>query len=308
LRVLYDVFGRNPGRERELPDFAGFGGARPVRVGNGARDQLQLDVYGEVIDAVVRFTHEGGSLDQETAAMLHDFGEYVCHYWELPDEGIWEPRMAPRHHTHSRVLCWTALDRLLELHERGHLHASVDRFGINREMIRREVETRGWNASLGSYVQVLDGSALDASLLLLPWYGFEDAGSARMRRTYARVVEHLGAGDGLLYRYRDGISPGEGAFGICSFWAVEHLARGGGTWLQAHQLFERLLGYANDVGLFAEEILPESGAPLGNFPQAFTHVGLINAAISLNECEAREAALHRAGRRPVPAECSLVSP
>ena len=144
-----------------------------------------------------------------------------------------------------------------------------------------KVDARAWNSRLGSYVAQLDGDRLDATLLLLPWYGFEDAASDRMRATYARVRAALGAGEGLLYRYHTEDSPGEGAFGICSFWGAEYLALGGGTEEEARDMFERLCGYANDVGLFAEEIDPSTGAALGNFPQAFTHVGLINAAVSL---------------------------
>jgi len=282
LRVLYDVHGNVPEAERILEGLAGYQGSRPVRIGNAAAGQRQLDVYGEVIEAVVYFVEAGGTLDRETERTLCAFGEYVCRHWQEPDEGIWEPRSVAAHNTHSRVLCWTALDRLLQLHARGHLHrAPAALFQKNRELIRREVEARAWNPDLGSYVAQLDGDRLDATLLLLPWYGFEDAGTDRMRATFARVRETLGAGDGLLYRYRREDSPGEGAFGICSFWGAEYLALGGGTPAEARDLFEGLCGYANDVGLFAEEIDPSTGAALGNFPQAFTHVGLINAAVSL---------------------------
>jgi GH15 family glucan-1,4-alpha-glucosidase len=282
LKVLYDVDGNAPAAERTLEEFAGYQGSRPVRIGNAADGQRQLDVYGEVIEAVVYFVEAGGTLDRETERILCAFGEYVCRHWQEPDDGIWEPRSGAAHNTHSRVLCWTALDRLLQLHASGHLpRAPVRLFERNRELIRQEVETRAWNAALGSYVAQLDGDRLDATLLLLPWYGFEDAGTDRMRQTYARVREALGAGDGLLSRYRTADSAGEGAFGICSFWAAEFLAMGGGTPEEARHLFERLCGYANDVGLFAEQIDPSTRDALGNFPQAFTHVGLINAAVSL---------------------------
>jgi GH15 family glucan-1,4-alpha-glucosidase len=282
LSVLYDVYGNAPADERILEELAGYQGSRPVRIGNAAAGQRQLDVYGEVIDAVAHFVGAGGTLDRDTEGALCAFGEYVCRHWQEPDDGIWEPRSGAAHNTHSRVLCWTALDRLLQLHANGHLHqAPVERFQTNRELIRREVETRAWNPRLGSYVAQLDGDRIDATLLLLSWYGFEPAGTDRMRDTYARIREALGAGDGLLYRYRTDDSPGEGAFGICSFWAAEYLALGGGTPQEARDLFERVCDYANDVGLFAEEIDPSTGAALGNFPQAFTHVGLINAAVSL---------------------------
>jgi GH15 family glucan-1,4-alpha-glucosidase len=284
LQVLYDVHGNQPAPERALQHLAGHRGSRPVRIGNGAADQLQLDVYGEVIDAVAHFVRSGGTLDRETRRMLCAFGEYVCQNWQRPDEGIWEPRSGAGHNTHSRVLCWTALDRLLELHEKGHLRAApVELFERNRAAIRRDVEERAWNPDLGSYASRLGGAELDAALLLIPWYGFEDAGSPRMRATYRSIRERLGARDGLLYRYRSDDSPGEGAFGVCSFWGAEVLALGAGTVPEAQDTFQRLCGLANDVGLFAEEIDPVTGEAVGNFPQAFTHVGLINAALSLEK-------------------------
>lgn len=282
LRVLYDLHGNQPQPERVLQHLAGHRGSRPVRVGNAATGQLQLDVYGEVIDAAAQVIRHGETFSRETRRMLCAFGEYVCKNWNQPDEGIWEPRTGKDHNTHSRVLCWTALDRLLELHAKGHLPgAPVEKFEREREFIRHEVELRAWNSRLQSYVSRLDGDGLDASLLLLAWYGFEKASSERMRQTYVRIREQLGAGNGLLYRYRTKDSPGEGAFGICSFWAAEFLALGGGTAEEAQSTLERLCGYANDVGLYAEEIDPETGGALGNFPQAFTHIGLINAALSL---------------------------
>ena len=284
LRVLYDVYGMPPPAERTLDHLAGYRGSRPVRIGNAASEQLQLDVYGEVIDAVTQLIRGGGALDRDTGRMLSAFGTYVCRNWQQPDEGIWESRSGKAHHTHSRVLCWTALDRLVALHAQGHLlTAPVALFERNRDEIRKQVEDLAWNPRLESYVGRLDGDELDASLLLMPWYGFEDAGAWRMTRTYARIQERLGAGHALLYRYRTDESSGEGAFGICSFWGVEYLAMGGGTAEEAQASFEQLLTFANDVGLFAEEIDPTTGEALGNFPQAFTHVGLINAALSLQD-------------------------
>ena len=304
LRVLYDVHGNMPPKERVLDRLRGYQDSRPVRIGNLAAGQRQLDVYGEVIDAVVHFLQAGGTLDRETERVLRSWGKYVCRNWEQPDEGIWEPRTGRAHHTHSRVLCWTALDRLLQLHAKEHIRwAPAEMFRKNRDLLRREIETRAWNPSLDSYVAELDGDRVDSTLLLLAWYEFEPAASDRMRGTYQRVREQLTAGDGLLYRYQrqsepekkgDPTSPGEGAFGISSFWGVEYLALGGGSVDQARELLERLCGYANDVGLFAEEIDPDTGAALGNFPQAFTHVGLINAALSI--------ARRKQGESPIPRE------
>jgi GH15 family glucan-1,4-alpha-glucosidase len=283
LRILYDVHGKTPPREHDVDGISGYRGSLPVRVGNAASDQLQLDVYGEVVDALTHFIGHGVSLDRDTARMLVAWGEQVCKSWHLADEGIWEPRRTGQaHHTHSRVLCWTALDRLLDLHAKGHLPgAPAEAFARNRQLIREDVERRAWRPALRSYSSRLDEDELDASLLLLAWYGFADASSERMRLTYERVRERLGAGGDLLYRYRTGESPGEGAFGVCGFWGAEFLALGGGTAEDAQGVFRRLCRHANDVGLFAEEIDPATGAPIGNFPQAFTHVGLINAALSL---------------------------
>jgi GH15 family glucan-1,4-alpha-glucosidase len=278
LRVLYDVYGNKPPAERTLDRLAGYRGSRPVRIGNLAVEQRQLDVYGEVIDGVYHFVRAGGVLDHETQNVLRGWGEYICRHWDEADEGIWEPRTGRVNHTHSRVLSWVALDRLLQLHSKDHMSwAPSAKFEENRDAIHRQVEIQAWNQALGSYVAELGGERLDATLLLLAWYGFEPATSERMRQTYRRVRERLGAGDGLLYRYEGR----EGAFGICCFWGAEYLALGGGTAEEARHLFEQLCGYGNDVGLFGEEIDPETGAPLGNFPQAFTHVGLINAGLSV---------------------------
>jgi GH15 family glucan-1,4-alpha-glucosidase len=305
LRILYDIYGNIPESERTLSYLAGYRSSRPVRIGNAAIGQLQLDVYGEVIDAVTHFVCTNGALDRETRNMICAFGDYVCRNWQKPDDGIWEPRSGSSHNTHSRVLCWTALDRLLELHARGHLpEAPVSKFRDNREAIRREVEERAWNPKLESYTARLGGDELDASLLLLPWYGFDKASSYRMRQTYTRIREQLGTTGGLLYRYRTGESPGEGAFGICSFWGAEFLALGGGRLEEAEQLFQQLLGYANDLGLFAEEIDPGTGDAVGNFPQAFTHVGLINAALSLATRLQGEKPLER----PIPIKNDSYSP
>jgi GH15 family glucan-1,4-alpha-glucosidase len=293
LQVVYDVFGEAHLPERELPHLEGYAGSAPVRIGNDAHGQLQLDVYGEVLDAVSRFARRGGRFDRDTARLMDGLGHTVCKRWREPDEGIWEGRSGRFHHTHSKALCWVALDRLIQMHEAGQIRVDVDEFRAQRDAIRAEIEARGYNARLGSYTRTLDGDELDARLLTLPLYGYVDGAHPRMRSTCARIHERLGR-DSLVYRYEtktdDGLPPGEGAFGICSFWAVECVARGGDV-RAAMRAFERLLAYANDVGLFAEEIDPESGAALGNFPQAFTHIGLINAALTLAQVgEERELA------------------
>lgn len=293
LRILYSVYGDKAPVERKLDYLSGYQGSQPVRIGNGARDQLQLDVYGEVVDAAAQFAFHGGYLDREMQKALIGFGNYVVRHWNQPDEGIWEPRSGRQNHTHSRLLCWTALDRLVQLHGRGLLErAPVERYKENCNLIRREIEERAWNRELQSYASVLDGNQLDSSLLLLSWYGFDDAGSPRMRGTYKAVRKHLGTPNGLLYRYLN--EDPEGTFAICSFWEAEYLAMGGGSLDEARQLFHQLMKYRNELGLYGEEIEAGTGAALGNFPQAFTHVGLIGAALSIRQREKGEQQLaHR---------------
>jgi GH15 family glucan-1,4-alpha-glucosidase len=288
LRVLYDVFGGNHLRERELTHLGGYAASGPVRVGNGAHEQLQLDVYGELIDAVTWFLHDSRHVDRDTRHMLAALGETVCARWAEPDEGIWEVRSGRFHHTHSKVLCWVALDRLLKAHDAGALEVPVERFRAARDAIRAEIETRGYNESLQSYTRTFDGEEIDAALLLLPIYGYTDGHAARMQSTVQHIRAGLGTGP-FLYRYQpggDGLPGGEGAFGIASFWAVEALARAGEV-RDATATFEALLSHATGLGLYGEEFDVSSGEPLGNFPQAFTHVGLINAALTLEEINGR---------------------
>jgi GH15 family glucan-1,4-alpha-glucosidase len=284
LCVLYTVFGRIARKEQELERLRGYFDSRPVRVGNAAQEQMQLDIYGEVIEATAQYAQHLTRFDRTTQKALIGFGEYVARNWDRPDEGIWEPRFGRANHTHSRLMCWTALDRLLALSEKDLLQGvPQERFTRERDRIREQIESRAWNEALESYVAVLDGDEMDATLLRVSWYGFEHADSKRMKSTYRRVVERLGAGNGLLYRYER--NPVEGAFGVCGFWGVEHLAVGGGTLDEAHDSLQQLLKYQSGLGLFAEETDPASGRALGNFPQAFTHVGLISAALTLAEQE-----------------------
>jgi GH15 family glucan-1,4-alpha-glucosidase len=294
LRILYTLYGNRPPAERESKTLRGYRGSQPVRIGNAARDQLQLDVYGEVVDAAAQFAFHGGDLDREMQKVLVGFGDYVAKHWDTPDQGIWEPRNKPQNHTHSRLLCWTALDRLITLNENGKLKgAPVEEYKKQAESICQQIQQRAWNQKLQSYVSELDGDRMDSSLLLLSWYGFEKADSPRMRGTYRRLRERLSTPEGLLYRSED--LPPEGTFAICSFWEAEYLALGGGTTQQARDLIKTLTAHRNDVGLYGEEIDADTGEALGNFPQAFTHVGYIGAALSLMQREKGEQQLgHRA--------------
>ncbi len=189
------------------------------------------------------------------------------------------------------MLCWVALDRLLDLCRRGILpRERAQRWNVARDAIRRDVEAHGFHRGLGAYTQELGGDTVDASALLLSWYGFRGVGARRMRGTWRRVRERLGAGPGLLYRNEDSRGAREGAFGICAFWAADHLARGGGTLAEATAMFDAACARANDLGLFAEEVDPATGGALGNFPQAYTHVGLVNAALTLQDRATSEGA------------------
>ena len=283
LQVMYDVYGETELHERELPELGGYRGSRPVRVGNGAEHQLQLDIYGSVVLAAFDYARRGGRLGRAESRRLHGLARTVCELWQQPDSGIWEIRGEQRHHVYSKVMCWVALDRLLRLHEAGVLRGDGGPMRHTRDRIAAAVREHGLEAGGGGgYVGCFGGEHMDAALLLLARSGFEDPRSPRMRRTFERIDAELSDGP-LIWRYpvgSDGFGDPEGAFGVCSFWGVEYLARCGRLDAAASR-FEALLGYANDVGLYGEQIDPASGAALGNFPQAFTHVGLINAALML---------------------------
>jgi GH15 family glucan-1,4-alpha-glucosidase len=283
LGTLYDVFGGRSLKESFLNHFSGYAGSRPVRIGNEAAYQQQLDVYGEVVEAVSYFSYQRGEFDWDTQKMLKQFGEYVHQHWREADHGIWEYRESREHYTYSRLLCWVALDRLIDMQERDQLQGlPKEKWRESRSLIRRDIEEHAWNPNLRSYTQTLGGDELDASALLLALYNFEDPSSERMRQTHERIRERLVPRPGTMYRDEKSRARGEGGFALCSFWEVDYLARGGGTLEEAHEAFKQIPKFANDVGLFAEEIDPYTGDALGNFPQAFTHLGLINAALSLH--------------------------
>lgn len=218
--------------------------------------------------------------------MLSGFGQTICNLWRQPDQGIWEMRDIPRHHTHSKVMAWAALDRIIALQEQGHLNIDKHCYLKEKQEIRDAIERHAFNWEYNSYVDVFDGTNADASLLIMPRVGYIAADHPQMVSTFQRIDKELGQ-QALIYRYRpatDNIPGKEGAFGICGFWAVDYLARAGRI-DEARQRFEKLLSYANDVGLYSEEINPHTGEMLGNFPQAFTHIGLITAATTLAKME-----------------------
>ena len=293
LRVVYDVFGGYPSQERELSHLRGYAGFRPVRIGNAASEQMQLDVYGEVVEAVSYFVGENKNVDRETQKMLRQFAEYVCEHWREPDNGIWEYRDKLRHYTHSLLMCWVALDRVLKMQARGQLSGiDAKKCRAERANIRQEIEADAWNPTLQMYAQACGSDIIDASALLMAHHGFEEAASQRMQQTHEQIRKKLIPRTGLVYRNERSLELPEGAFALCSFWEVGFLARAGKL-REGRETFEAALSYANDVDLFAEEIDPETGDALGNFPQAFTHLGLINAALSLRDNESSAHKLER---------------
>jgi GH15 family glucan-1,4-alpha-glucosidase len=282
VRVLYRLNGRADPRERPLP-LAGYRRSRPVRVGNGAAGQTQLDVYGEVLDAaneVARFT---GRLDRDHARWLAGIADHVCAIWRERDAGIWEVRSAAGHFTQSKMMCAVALDRACMLAEQGLLRGNVARWHRERDQIRAFVESRCYSEDKRSYTRSADEDLLDASLLLGVIARYHEATEPRLLSTVDAVQRELGHGP-LVTRYHgeDGLPGEEGAFLACSFWLAEAYARQGRV-DEATALMDELIGLSNDVGLYAEEIDPATGAFLGNFPQALSHLALINAAVAVAE-------------------------
>ena len=280
LQVMYDLYGETHLHERTLDHLSGYRGSRPVRIGNAAHSQLQLDIYGELVAAVTQYVAAGGELDSSEQRMLAGLAKSVCRLWRKPDQGIWETRSAPRHHTYSKAMCWVALDRLVRL----GLARDADTAARERDAIRADIEAHGVSTARDAYVAWYGGDEPDASLLLLARHGYAEPGSARMRNTYEWVKRELSR-NGYLMRYAshgeyDGLRGGENTFAACSFWAAEYLANAGRR-EEACELFEKLLGCANDVGLYAEEIVAATGEAVGNFPQAFSHVSMISAAVAL---------------------------
>lgn len=282
VQVLYRLNGRPEAAERSLA-LAGYRGSRPVRIGNGAAGQTQLDVYGEVLDAAAEFARFAGTLDRDHAKRLAGIADFVCEIWRERDAGIWETRSDPMHFTQSKMMCFVALDRALALAGQGLLRGDVERWSRERERIREFVEARCYAEHKRSYTQSADDDTLDASLLLGVIARYADPNSPRLRDTVDAVRRELGRGP-LLQRYLDddGLAGEDGAFVACSFWLVEAYARQGRT-DEATELMDELVSLANDVGLYAEEIDPQTNDFLGNFPQGLSHLALINAAVAIAE-------------------------
>ncbi len=284
VHVLYRLDGGLGIPERELP-LDGYRRSRPVRAGNGALEQTQHDIYGALLDTAWLYSKGERELDRDAGAVIGRIADHVCDIWRQPDSGIWEVRNGPFHFTHSKVMCWVALDRAIKIAAEGELPSShVPRWRDEAAAIRTYVDTECWSDELQTYTRIAGSRDVDASLLMLSLVDYHEPGDARIRGTIDAINRTLRAGD-FVYRYRadDGVPGGEGSFLNCSFWLVSALARcGRGD--EAAALMERLTARANDVGLYSEEIEPKSGAFLGNFPQALVHLALIDAAMALSRC------------------------
>jgi GH15 family glucan-1,4-alpha-glucosidase len=280
LRIMYGIDGETDLEEETLDHLPGYRGSRPVRIGNAAFSQRQIDVYGEILDWALLFETLGGKLDADGRAMLAALADYVADHWHEPDHGLWEMRGPLLHHVHGKIMSWVALDRAIRLIGRN------DRWERERDRIVAEVQSRGGGREHGYLIQAYDRPRADAALLLIVMTAFPAADSL-LRNTIAAVESELRSRH-FVYRYRsdDGVAGDEGAFLICSFWLVDaYLCIG--RHAEAKELFERLLASANDLGLYAEEVQPADGAFLGNFPQAYTHLALIGSAAHLQLCEQR---------------------
>jgi len=283
LNVLYRLNGGVSATEVEL-DLSGYRDSRPVRAGNAAADQLQLDVYGELFQTCWLYTRAGGTLDVDLGRRLADVADLLCGLWREPDSGIWEVRSEPVHFTQSKISCWTALRRARQLAEGGHIPArGASGWHTAMTAIRAFIEERCWSERQRSYVRFAGSEELDAALLLAVLMEYGEPGADRLVQTVEAVRRELGNGS-LLYRYTgdDGLSGGEGFFLTCSFWLADALARCGRL-QEAADTMEEAMTFANDVGLYAEEVDPRTGEFLGNFPQGLVHLALINAAVSIAE-------------------------
>jgi GH15 family glucan-1,4-alpha-glucosidase len=288
VQIMYGIAGERRLEERELDWLPGYEGSRPVRVGNAASEQLQLDVYGEVLDALYQTRVQGGEPDDHVWSLTRKLLEWLEDGWGRKDSGIWEVRGPPRHFTHSKVMAWVAFDRAVRYHEEFGREGPFERWQALRDEIHAEVLERSWCEEKQAFAQSYDSDRLDAAVLLMPLVGFLPATDPRVVSTVAAIRRELSV-DGLLLRYLpedrgavDGLPPGEGVFLPCSFWLASVLALQGEE-NEARELFERLLDIRNDVGLLAEEYDPVGKRQLGNFPQAFTHLALVGTAIALAE-------------------------
>jgi GH15 family glucan-1,4-alpha-glucosidase len=294
VQIVYGIDGRQELTEQELPHLEGYRGSKPVRIGNDAFKQVQLDVYGELMDAVYLSNKYGMPTNYDAWVVCRRNIDWLCDHWQQPDEGIWEVRGGRRHFVYSKLMCWVAFDRALRLADKRSFPADRIRWLPIRDQIYEQIVREGWNTDLRAFVQSYGSSALDASVLIMPLVFFMSPSDPRMMNTLRAINRGPREGglvsDGLVRRYDtstgiDAVAGTEGTFNLCTFWLVEALTRAGKDHAplvdEARLMFERMLGYANHLGLYSEEI-GATGDALGNFPQAFTHLALISAAYNLD--------------------------
>jgi alpha,alpha-trehalase len=294
LQIMFGVGGEHDLSERTLPHLRGWRDSRPVRVGNGAWVQRQIDVYGELLDAAYRLADQLTAIDEDTRRFLIACADTAAERWRDPDQGIWEVRGEPRHFLYSKMMCWVALDRAVAMADLLGAHDRVPRWQRDCDEIHETVLREGWSDKAGAFTQYFGSTDLDASNLMMPIVGFLPADDPRILATIEATASRLTDDAGLVYRYRteagvDGLAGAEGTFLMCTFWLAHALALAGRTG-QAREVFDRAAGYVNDVGLLAEEVDPATGELLGNFPQAFSHIGLVNAAWAISRAERTRAA------------------
>jgi len=285
LQVVYSVFGETRIKEMNCDWLNGYNNSRPVRIGNGAHGQFQLDVYDEVLDAVYTYSQLIKEFDNDIRKFIIGLGDVICKLWDKPDAGIWEIRSPSVYHTHSKVLAWVGLDRLIRLsHKYNWSDAPVVKFEKVLKLIEQQIELQGFNTLLNHYTMQFNGSDLDASLLVLPLVEYCEASSARMEST-RKSIQYVLSKQSFIYRHlniNDGLPGKEGAFIVCNFWLVENLVKSG-LLNEAIELFDKTVRQASPGGLLSEEIDPDTGELLGNYPQGFSHIGLINAALAIDE-------------------------
>jgi GH15 family glucan-1,4-alpha-glucosidase len=291
LQIMFGVGGERDLTERTLPHLRGWRGSRPVRVGNGAWNQHQIDVYGELWNAAFRLVEQLGNIDDHTQRFLAGCADNAARRWVEKDHGIWEVRGDPQHFLYSKVMCWAALDRAVTTCDRLGVAGRVDSWARTRDEIHATVLREGWSDQVGAFTQCFGSHDLDASNLMMPIVGFLPADDPRVLATIDATERHLTDEHGLVYRYRtetgvDGLAGDEGSFLLCTFWLAQAQAMAGQV-DRARATFERAAAFVNDVGLLSEEVDPATGELLGNFPQAFSHIGLVNAAWEISEAERR---------------------
>jgi GH15 family glucan-1,4-alpha-glucosidase len=289
LQIMYGIGGERDLSERELPHLAGWRSSAPVRIGNAAWRQRQLDVYGELLDAAATLPEYLEDMDPATRRFLADCADAAARRWQSPDQGIWELRGEPRHYLYSKLMCWVAVDRAISLAELLEATDKVPHWRDVREQIAAAIHTDGWSETANAYTQALGSDELDASALMLSIVGFLPGNHPRMLATIDAIEQHLTDPRGLVYRYVGGDAlPGtEGTFLLCTFWLAHALALAGSV-QRAREVFESAAVFATDLGLLSEEVAATSGQLLGNFPQAFSHIGLVNAAWAISRAEEKD--------------------